>query len=226
MHDFVQAPFSLITVIVKRGQGQQIVDFARHHGSTGGTILPAHGTANRRWLKRLRLDDIRRDVVILLVRSHDEGLLVTELETAFNFNEANSAFCFSMPVSHALGTSHVQFDEIAAFDLEEDARYLAMITIVEERDLEDALDLIRNAGAPGATYIKAFGSANLSKMIFNVPAFDEKALILAVATKAKATAVADALTHGLDILAPGKGLLYTVPVIHVRGMANETEETV
>lgn len=231
-HYHEPAPFSLVITIVARGQGQRIMNTAlKHGGSTGGTIVPAHGTAHQRWLQRLRLDDIRREMVMMLVRDRDEVPLMNHLAEVFHFGSANAGICFSLPVSHALGAQHVRFDGPSTHDSPQEEKsteppYLALFAIVDQRDREAATSLIQDAGAPGATYLNAFGSANLTTLIFDVPSIDEKSLLLVVARQAVARAVVEALTDGLQMHETGRGIVYAMPVHHVRGQIDHTEVNV
>lgn len=226
MQSLEHAPFSLVGVIIGRGQGSRVVSFSREHGSSGGTIVPAHGTAAGRWLQLLQLDDIERDIVLMLVRDNCEAPLLDALNDAFRFAERNTGIAFSLPVSHALGTLRLQFDTKSSCPPSADGEYAyaAIFTIVDHARYEDAIDILRAAGAPGGTYIHAFGVPDPARLIFNVPAATEKVMLLSIAPRNKAAGLVSALAEGLSVEEPQQGLVYTVPVQHVRGIAVQSED--
>lgn len=220
------APFSLIAVIVQRGLGSKVVTFSKDHGSSGGTIIQAHGTASSRWLKALRLDDISRDLVLMLVRDNCEEPLLDALSDFLRLGESNTGIAFALPVSHVLGTKNLSFDEEETCPPPEgdaDRSYHALFAIVKQTDAEDAIEVIRSTGAPGASYINAFGSADMSRLIFNMPSFTEKAIVVMIAEAEKAREITTILSREMKIDQPGSGIIFTVPVHHVRGIAQEGE---
>lgn len=220
------APFSLIAVIVQRGIGSKVVSFSKDHGSSGGTIIHAYGTASSRWLKALRLDNISRDLVLMLVRDNCEEKLLDALSDYLHLGDSNTGIAFSLPVSHVLGTKKLSFDtEVTCTppDTDEAVDYYAVFSIVRDLDREDAVEKIRSTGAPGGTYIDAFGSADMSRLIFNMPSFSEKSIIVTIASHAKAREITEVLSRFLKIDEPGNGIIFAVPVHRVRGIAKEGE---
>jgi nitrogen regulatory protein PII len=221
------APYSLICTIVPHGQGSQVVRLSHKLGASGGTIIAAHGTAGKRWLKLFHLDDIRRDLVMTVVSDDCASSLLDGLEETMRFREKNTGIAFSLPVSHLIGTDHLPFDvdKSGCSDTLSDGEvlYHALFIIVAEEEMDDVVDRIRELGAPGASTIASFGSADKTNLVFDIPLAPKKTSILVVADTKKSQEIASDLGRTFDLNHPGKGILFAVPVSGVRGLNRPQE---
>ena len=65
VNDTGKACFELIWAIVNFGKGSKVMQEAKKHGITGGTILLGKGTANNLIADLFGLSDIRKEIVLM-----------------------------------------------------------------------------------------------------------------------------------------------------------------
>ncbi|WP_413356721.1 hypothetical protein AA0X71_18175 [Robertmurraya sp. 2P01SA] len=57
--------FEQVCIIVDFGKGSKIMQTAKKHGISGGTVLLGKGTIKNRLLEMLAINDVRKEIVIL-----------------------------------------------------------------------------------------------------------------------------------------------------------------
>ena len=60
------AELELVYVIVDLGLGSKVVQTAKKHGISGGTVLLGRGTLKSRLLNLLGINDVRKEIVMML----------------------------------------------------------------------------------------------------------------------------------------------------------------
>ncbi len=98
----------LIVCIVNEGFGEAVMDAAREVGATGGTILDAHGTANKEAEKFFSITiQPEKEMVMILIPSKLKEAVLHALYKAVGLNTAGQGIAFALPVDNVVGLTDV-----------------------------------------------------------------------------------------------------------------------
>ena len=131
----------LMIAIVSHGQSDRFMRIARKAGSTGGTVIPAKGTASSALLRLLGLGDKSKDMIVMVSDDDHAHAIVDDVRT----------------------DGHIQGVVALLGSKGEDgmATKWKMITIIVNVGYaDDIMDAARKAGAGGGTITHARGTAS------------------------------------------------------------------
>ncbi len=98
----------LIVCIVNEGFGEAVMDAAREVGATGGTILDAHGTANKEAEKFFSITiQPEKEMVMILIPSKLKEDVLHALYKSVGLNTPGHGIAFALPVDNVVGLSDV-----------------------------------------------------------------------------------------------------------------------
>lgn len=177
--------------IVGHGQSDRFMRIARKAGSTGGTVIPAKGTASSALLRLLGLGDKSKDMIVMVSDDDHAHTIVDDVRT----------------------DGHIQGVAALLGSKGEDgmATKWKMITIIVNVGYaDDIMDAARKAGAGGGTITHARGTASSEDVKFlGVPLVPEKEIIMILCETEKADAIVKAISSLECLDEPGIGILYT-----------------
>lgn len=102
----------MIVVIVNKGFAGEIMDVARAHGATGGTILSGKGTGGEKAKKFFAMSlEEEKEVVLILVKEELRAEIMRAVATEFGLDSPGRGIVFSLPVEETIGLSFVPFSE-------------------------------------------------------------------------------------------------------------------
>ncbi len=183
---------------MNHGLGEKYADVARKAGARGGTVLVGRGSASALLLRLLALSDVERDVLITLV-GDEEFARVWDAIVGSRLAGKSSGISYAIP----LGGTQVE----TRFDHE-------LITVIVNRGYaDDVMAAARKAGARGGTIIHARGTGKPDdERFFGVTIVPEKEQVLILSEKATSQAIRDSISSLPCLVAPGSGIMYTLPV--------------
>lgn len=177
--------------IVSHGQSDRFMRIARKAGSTGGTVIPAKGTASSALLRLLGLGDKSKDMIVMVSDDDHAHAIVDDVRT----------------------DGHIQGVVALLGSKGEDgmATKWKMITIIVNVGYaDDIMDAARKAGAGGGTITHARGTASSEDVKFlGVPLVPEKEMIMILCETEKTDAIVKAISSLECLDEPGIGILYT-----------------
>lgn len=177
--------------IVGHGQSDRFMRIARKAGSTGGTVIPAKGTASNALLRLLGLGDKSKDMIVMVSDDDHAHTIVDDVRT----------------------DGHIQGVVALLGSKGEDgmATKWKMITIIVNVGYaDDIMDAARKAGAGGGTITHARGTASSEDVKFlGVPLVPEKEMIMILCETEKTDAIVKAISSLECLDEPGIGILYT-----------------
>ncbi len=181
----------LMIAIVSHGQSDRFMRIARKAGSTGGTVIPAKGTASSALLRLLGLGDKSKDMIVMVSDDDHAHAIVDDVRT----------------------DGHIQGVVALLGSKGEDgmATKWKMITIIVNVGYaDDIMDAARKAGAGGGTITHARGTASSEDVKFlGVPLVPEKEMIMILCETEKTDAIVKAISSLECLDEPGIGILYT-----------------
>lgn len=103
---------AMIVVIVNKDFAGEIMDVARAHGATGGTILSGKGTGGEKAKKFFAMSlEEEKEVVMILVKEELRAEIMRAVATEFGLDSPGRGIVFSLPVEETIGLSFVPFQE-------------------------------------------------------------------------------------------------------------------
>lgn len=210
-------------VIVDRGRGSRVLDIARSHGISGGTVFMGKGTVKGGWLRFLELAECEKEIVLLIANKersdHFAEILVEELR----LNKPNKGIYFSLPIGMLRGTRTVK-QVLPWKEGERMEQGYQLITVIVGRGLSGAVvDAATAAGARGATIVHARGAGIHETMrVFQIAIEPEKEMVLIVAEEEHAPRICDEIAREAKIDEPGQGVLIVQPLSNVRGLVQQS----
>ena len=183
----------LLIAIVNRGHAERFFAIARRAGASGGTIIPAKGTATNSILAALGLGDTSKEIVLILL---DEQLALNIMNAVHKEDKIQGVVAL-------LGEEENNMDN----------KWKMITVIVNTGYADDIMDAARKAGATGGTVTHARGTGTAEDAHFlGVTIVPEKEMIMILAESDKAQAIVEAISSLKCLEEPGIGIIYTQDV--------------
>ncbi len=177
--------------IVGHGQSGRFMKIAKEAGSTGGSVIPAKGTASNTLLRVLGLGDKSKDMVIMVSDDEHAHAIVDDVRADGRIQG----------VVALLGSKGE--DGMAT-------KWKMITIIVNVGYADDIMDAARRAGAGGGTITHARGTASPEDVRFlGVPLVPEKEMIMILCESEKTDTIVNAISSLECLDEPGIGILYT-----------------
>jgi hypothetical protein len=215
----------LVYVIVNKGTGSKVLHTARRHGLTGGTILLGRGTVNGRFLNSLALDDIRKEIVLLLTKRTADFNILEIMNTELRLHKPNHGIAFSLPIASVCGSKCFQNQDSTSNGGGVNTMYQAVYVIVDKGRGEAVAQAAKDAGSTGATIINARGAGiHETSRLFAMDIEPEKELVHRFLKESQPEMVIASLRSHLDIEKPGNGIQYSSRMsVRLMGCTSKTE---
>ena len=212
--------YELLKVVIASGQGSKVLEFSKKIGVKGGTLVLAKGTRKNALLKVLELDEIKREVVMMVVKSDFVETLAMRICEKFQLKSEKKGIIFSTRVETFLGYHDYEYDcenkkeELSMFD--------AIYIIVDKGKGEQVLDEANKVGAKGATLMKGRGSGiHEQTKIFNMPIEPEKDIVMIITKENKTEKITTHIRDKFEISKPGKGIIFVQKVSKIYGIKED-----
>ena len=208
-----------ICVIVNSGQGSKVLKSAKRHGIPGGTILLGRGTASGRILEFLGLNDVRKEIVLMVAGRKTARAALEMLHEEFRFERPNHGIAFATRVTSLAGSRTCAATEAEDDGGEKRTMFHAITVIVEKGRAELAVEAAARAGAKGGTILNGRGAGvHETKKLFNLDFEPEREMALILAAAADSDAIVEAIRKDLDLDVPGMGILFVQEVTRAYGL--------
>jgi len=213
----------LICVIVNFGMANKIIKYSKQCGITGGTIFSGKGTVpNNKWLEFLDLNDVRKEIVIMIANQDLAYHTIDSLNTKFKLSKPNKGIAFVMPIVQIIGSS--QFSEGKRDVIVKNSTYNVIVTIVDRGRAELVINAATAAGSLGGTIINARGSGiHETSKLFNMEISPEKEIVLIVSNSEITDSIISNISTELDINKPGNGIIFVEDIDKAYGLYKKLE---
>ena len=207
----------LLCVIVNFGVGSKVVKIAKKSGITGGTIFLGRGTVNSRILKWLDLDDMRKEIVLMVGEKAEIYSAFKTIASELALHKPHHGIAFTIPVKDLIGSC--RYKKVKEGRGGEDPMYDAIITIVDRGKGEDVVEAATKAGSKGATIMHGRGSGiHETSKLFAMEIEPEKEIVLILSEEKLTEAITDSIREELKIEEPGRGIMFVVKVSKTYGL--------
>lgn len=102
--DSMGTNYEAMFVIVERGLGEDIIEYASSAGAKGATIIPARGSGvhEHETLFHLTIEP-EKEIVMMLVREDQSEVIAEKIDEEVNLDAPGTGVLFVMPVTRASG---------------------------------------------------------------------------------------------------------------------------
>lgn len=123
--------------------------------------------------------------------------------------KTNTAIAFTSPLDYE-GEEELNFE------------YVALYVIVDRHAGQEAVRIAQENGARGATFIHGRGSAKeVKSILLNMNIEPEKDIVVMLVKKDLVKQIKAAIIDGMDLEQENKGIIYSLPVMDVRGLVDQ-----
>lgn len=207
----------LFCVIVNSGVGRKVVKIAKRSGIAGGTVFLGRGTVSNRILKLLDLDDVRKEVVIMIGEKSEVYNALEALNSELALHKPNHGVAFTISLKNLIGSKRYQ--NVKEGRGVENPMHDAIFVIVDRGKAEDVVDAATKAGSKGATIIHGRGSGiHETSKVFSIEIEPEKEMVLILAEENLTDKITSSIREELKIDEPGKGIMFMVGVNKTYGL--------
>jgi len=216
----IKNEYNLTFVVINAGQGSKVLKEAKELGVSGGTIFLGKGTVKSHILELLGLEEIKKEIVLLVSDAELEEKIHKGLSKKFHLDRPNHGIAFSAPLKQVLSSrsSKLEVREINRGG-QGNMRYEAIFTVVDLGLGQDVVDAATTAGSRGATIIHGRGSGiHEHSMFFSMNIEPEKEIVMILIETEKVENVIEAIKDKINIDEPGKGILFSIDVNRTTGL--------
>lgn len=215
----ISAGFELICVIVRFGLASKIIKHAKQNGITGGTILLGKGTIRNPILEFLELNEVRREIILMVADNETAHTVLEELNERFRFDKPHHGIAFSTSVTKIFGTHQIEDNDIEESRGVESQMFNLIFTVVDRGRGELVIEAANKAGSRGATIINGRGSGiHETNKLFAMEIEPEKEVVLIISQSNLTEAIASSIREHLNIDEPGQGILFIQEVNKTYGL--------
>ncbi|WP_449538930.1 P-II family nitrogen regulator [Ferdinandcohnia sp. Marseille-Q9671] len=209
----------LVCVIVDFGLGSKVVQTAKKHGISGGTVLLGKGTIKSRLLELLAINDVRKEIVIMISNKMTAIQAIEQLDKKFKFIKKHHGIAFTIPVCTVIGaSSHKEIHDNHGSGVA-NSMYHAITVIVEKGNGEDVIDAATEAGSKGGTIINGRGSGiHETSKLFAMDIEPEKEIVLILSETTGTEEIVTSIRKRLKIDEPGNGIIFIQDVSSTYGL--------
>lgn len=213
----MQEDMDLLGFIVRHNEGDQCISLASKAGIQGGTVFLGEGTARSSLLRKLGLDSIQREIILLIGPSQTAKKAMDYVVEKKKLEDKHRGISFRLPLSRVIGIA--AGEETETYKGEKTDMYQAIFVIVDEGEAERVLDAANEAGSQGGTVIHAHGSGGKeTKRVFNMEIEPEKDIVLIISPDTLTDKIVEAIHEELDLEEPNSGILFTADLSETRGI--------
>jgi len=213
------AGFDLLCCVVNFGEAASVMKIAGKYGVKEGIISIARGSAHSRFLKFLMINEIRKEIVTMIVSSDLSEAAIKGISADMAFDKPHHGIAFLMPLSE-FADSTQQTDNNTDVRRENNNMYSAIYVVVDKGTAEDIIDVANAAGARGGTIINARGSGiHTTQKLFSIEVEPEKEKIFIIAKNETKDSIITAIRNYLNVDEDGNGIIFVLDVKEAYGLA-------
>ncbi|MBO4540396.1 MAG: P-II family nitrogen regulator [Bacilli bacterium] len=238
-HELIQ--LGLVITVVAHGQAGAIED--RLKKCDCALMLRAHGsgTATSEFYEALGINDSKKQIIFSVLRKDRWSELSSSLEKRFSVSSFSRGISFFVPMNSISGVSvykmlanKQQIDytvkrktrkEVTPMDQVSNQikkEYVAIFAVVNSGFTDLVMDAARSNGARGGTIINARGTGNKEiESFFGVVITPEKEIVMILVPENISDTVISAINKQAGIDTKGQGIVFSLPVDAVAGLAEE-----
>lgn len=211
--------FEMLCLVVNHGAGAKVTKIAKANGITGATIFYGRGTIKNYILELLDLNDVRKEIVLLLSESEIIDNVLKELDKELELHKPNHGIAFTVSLGGIFGARDCSLNNSEESRCAENNMYKAVFVVVDKGKGEAVVEAAAEAGSRGATIINARGSGiHETHMLFSMAIEPEKEVVMILSESSITDSIVSSIREKLEIDKPGKGIMFIIDVKSAYGL--------
>jgi nitrogen regulatory protein PII len=203
------------------GDASKTLKSAKKHGVKGGTISLGRGTINNRFLEFLGLNEVRKEIVAMIVEDELVAKTMKGIGEDMDFNKPHQGIAFSCPVGEFIGFINTADKNSESNEVKNDM-YKVIYVVVDKGKAEDVMNAANQAGARGGTIMNGRGAGiHEVQKFFSIEIEPEKEVVFIIVKTAIKDAIIASIRSHLHIDEPGKGIIFVVDINEVYGLRED-----
>ena len=200
----------LLRAILPRGKGSEFMKTIKDDGAIVITCYYGYGSASESIQSKLKVNKIRKEIVMAILDDENAKIAMDELEEKLVRINTGVAF-----------TSQLEYK--GESNLQNESNYQALYVIVDRHEGQKAVAIAQENGAKGATLIHGRGSAKeVKSILLNMNVEPEKDIVIMLVKNDIAENIKDAIYDKMNLYKENKGIIYSLPVMEVRGLVEQS----
>ena len=234
----LNATLNMLLTIVDRGKGDGVAQLLQREGVLAHFIALGNGTADQGLLSLLGLKDTAKDVVFSFMQRGAAVKALRRLSYALDIDLPGRGIAFLLPLSSVGGSQTKEYLSGASDAQQEESKPMyamqndvpshdLIITIINRGFTDLVMQAALPAGARGGTVLHARGAGSRDAAQFlGITIQPEKEMVLILTPHDKKVPIMQAITRGAGLNSEGKGIVFSLPVTDVMGVARmmDTQE--
>lgn len=200
----------ILRAILPRGKGSEFMKTIKDDGAIVITCYYGYGSASESIQSKLKVNKIRKEIVMAILDDENAKIAMDELEE--KLVKINTGVAFTSQLEYK-GESNLQ----------NESNYQALYVIVDRHEGQKAVAIAQENGAKGATLIHGRGSAKeVKSILLNMNVEPEKDIVIMLVKNDIAENIKDAIYDKMNLYKENKGIIYSLPVMEVRGLVEQS----
>ncbi len=210
--------YSLLVVIVNRGKGSKILDFANYIGASEASCFFGRGTIKNSVLQLIEMNDVKKEIVFFIVHSNEEEEILNQLKIKYHLDKPNQGIAFTVSLTAILKVNNDSAFKYNTLSRQKNGKYTALLLIIDKGKADSVIELSQNEGYYGGTIIKARGMAGKLNTILDMEAEPEKEAVLMVTESKRSYKLASLLSKHLKLKLANTGILVMFELNRTMGL--------
>ena len=200
----------LLRAILPRGKGSEFMKTIKDDGAIVITCYYGYGSASESIQSKLKVNKIRKEIVMAILDDENAKIAMDELEE--KLVKINTGVAFRSQLEYKWESN-----------LQNESNYQALYVIVDRHEGQKAVAIAQENGAKGATLIHGRGSAKeVKSILLNMNVEPEKDIVIMLVKNDIAENIKDAIYDKMNLDKENKGIIYSLPVMEVRGLVEQS----
>ncbi len=206
-------------VIVNNGAAGKVSKIAKQNGITGTTVLLGKGTIKNHLLELLALNDVRKEIVIMISERDTAYKVLDILNDELELHKPNHGIAYTVALSGVYGARDCSLNNDSESWGVENKMYKAIFVVVDKGSGEAVVDAAASAGSKGATIINARGSGiHETQTLFSMAIEPEKEIVMILTESTITDGIIQKIREEMQIDEPGKGIMFVMDVNKTYGL--------
>lgn len=208
--------FNLNIVFLDPKDDKKALLAAAHAGISGATVLYGLGTNASKILALLGIDQLRKEIMLLVAHESVTDTFHDELHKALELDKHGHGLVVTTPLSRVLGLKELN-GECWKGDGKMDYELITIIVDIGRAD--DIVAAAHKGGAKGATTLHGHGTASdKAAKFFNLEIEPEKEIVLIVAPSDQVENIINAVQAVHEFEGPNSGVIFSMNLERVTGL--------
>ena len=198
-----------LRVILPRVLGSDFMKVLKDDGAKAISCMYGYGSAPDAISNLLHVDKVKKEIVMAILDDESVKKILDDLSEKLDKTNTGIAFTSSL-------------DYKGEDDLNFDIDYVALYVIVDRHEGQKAVHIAQENGARGATLVHGRGSAKeVKSILLNMNIEPEKDIVIMLVKKDLVEKIRDAIYEQMNLIEENKGIIYSLPVMEVRGLVEQ-----